>query len=194
MRTFRSEAVATPQAEPVQGVGFGELVTATAIASAALVIVSGGVAVLVWRSVWVELSLALALLPFALLALGMLLYLRRNLLWGLESLTGRDLDGDGMAGQPERVRLVPVNKRVMVNGVDSEDLSFFTRAAVETCDWTQATWRGRRLPSGRRCDNGYHAQLVGCLVKVGIVRDYGRGTAGHLAVSDVDAALRLLGL
>jgi hypothetical protein len=189
MRTFRSEAVATPQAEPVQGVGFGELVTATAIASAALVIVSGGVAVLVWRSVWVELSLALALLPFALLALGMLLYL-----WGLESLTGRDLDGDGMAGQPERVRLVPVNKRVMVNGVDSEDLSFFTRAAVETCDWTQATWRGRRLPSGRRCDNGYHAQLVGCLVKVGIVRDYGRGTAGHLAVSDVDAALRLLGL
>jgi len=122
----------------------------------------------------------------------MMLYLRRNLLWTLESLTGQDLDGDGMAGEPERVRLVPVNRRVMVNGVDSEDLGFFARAAVETCDWTQATWRGRRLPSGKRCDNGYHAALVGCLTKVGIVRDYGRGTSGHLAVSDVAEALRLL--
>ena len=192
MRTYRSEA-ATQTPELVgSGVGFADLVKAATIAAGALVVVSGGVSLLVWRSVWVELCIALALVPFAALALGMMLYLRRNLLWTLESLTGQDLDGDGMAGEPERVRLVPVNRRVMVNGVDSEDLSFFTRAAVETCDWTQATWRGRRLPSGKRCDNGYHAALVGCLTKVGIVRDYGRGTSGHLAVSDVAEALRLL--
>lgn len=194
MRTYKSEAAATPQLEPVQGVGFGDLVTATAIAACALVIVSGGVAVLVWHGVWWQLSLALGLLPPAILALGMLLYLRRNLLWGLEALTGQDLDGDGMAGQPERVRLVPVNRRVMVNGVDSEDLALFARAAVGTGDWTQATWRGRRMPSGRRCDNGYHAALVAALVKVGIVQDYGPRSAGHLAVSDVDDALRLLGV
>ena len=194
MRTYKSEAAATPQAPPAQGVGFGDLVTATVIASGALVVTSAGVALLVWRSVWTELSLALGLLPIALLAVGMLVYLKRHLLWRLESLTGQDLDGDGMAGQPERVRLVPVNRRVMVNGVDSEDLALFARAAVGTSEYSQAAWRGRRMPSGRRCDNGYHALLVGCLVKVGIVEDYGRGTAGHLAVSDVDDALRLLGI
>jgi len=192
MRAYRSEAAAqTPQLVGA-GVGFGDLVTATAIAAGALVVVGGGVSLLIRHSIWLELCVGLATLPFAVLAMGMMLYLRRHLLWTLERLTGQDLDQDGEVGQPERVRLVPVNRRVMVNGVDSEDLSFFTRAAVETCDWTQATWRGQRMPSGRNCDNSYHAALVGCLTKVGIVRDYGRGTAGHLAVSDVDEALRLL--
>ena len=192
MRAYRSEA-ATQTPELVgSGVGLGDLVVAATIAAGALVIVSGGLSLLVWGSVWVELCIGSALVPYVILALGMLLLVWRQLVWTLESMTGRDLDQDGEVGQPERVRLVPVNRRVMVNGVDSEDLSFFTRAAVETCDWTQATWRGRRLPSGKRCDNGYHAALVGCLTKVGIVRDYGRGTSGHLAVSDVAEALRLL--
>jgi len=121
----------------------------------------------------------------------MLLWLRRGVLQALEGMTGLDLDGNGSIGD-EQIRLVPVNRRVMVNGVDSEDLALFARAAVGSGDWTQAAWRGRRLPSGKRCDNGYHAALVGCLTKVGIVRDYGRGTSGHLAVSDVAEALRLL--
>ena len=194
MRTYRSEAAATPRVEPIQGAGFADVVSATLIASGALVIVSAGVSLLVWRSVWVELSLALGLLPIALLAVGMLIYLKRNLLWGLESLTGQDLDGDGMTGQPERVRLVPVNRRLLVNGVDAGDLELFTRAALGSRDWTQSRWRGQSLPSGRRCDTAYHAQLVGILVKAGIVQDYARGTAGHLAVSDTDEALRLLGL
>jgi len=192
MRVYRSDAAAT---QTRQGGGtFADVVTAAAIAAACLVIVSAGVAVLVWRAPWWELSLGLGLLPFALLAIGMLLYLRRNLFWSLETWTGQDLDGDGTAGEPERVRLVPVRGRVLVNDCDAADLAFFTRAAMGSRDWTQKTWRGRRMPSGRNCDGEYHARLVACLTKAGIIADYGRGTAGHLAVHDTDEALELLGV
>jgi len=194
MRTYRSEAAAQTPELVGADVGFGDLVKAATIAAGALVVVGGGVSLLVWRSVWVELCIGLALVPFAVLALGMMLYLRRNLLWTLESLTGQDLDGDGMAGEPERVRLVPVNKRVMVNGVDSEDLALFARAAIGSGDWTQAAWRGRHMPSGRRCTNDYHAALMGVLVKAGIVQDYGPRSKGYLAVSDTEAALQRLGV
>jgi len=191
MRTYRAEAAAQTPELVGAGVGFGDLVKAATIAAGALVVVGGGVSLLVWRSVWIELCIALLLVPYVILAAAMLLWLRRGVLQALEGMTGLDLDGNGSIGD-EQIRLVPVNRRVMVNGVDSEDLALFARAAVGSGDWTQAAWRGRRLPSGKRCDNGYHAALVGCLTKVGIVRDYGRGTSGHLAVSDVAEALRLL--
>jgi len=194
MRAYRSEA-ATQTPELVgSGVGLGDLVVAATIAAGALVIVSGGLSLLVWRSVWVELCLALALVPYVILALGMLLLVWRQLVWTLESMTGRDLDQDGEVGQPERVRLVPVNRRVMVNGVDSEDLALFARAAIGSGDWTQAAWRGRHMPSGRRCTNDYHAALMGVLVKAGIVQDYGPRSKGYLAVSDTEAALQRLGV
>ena len=192
MRTYRADTTATQARQG--GATFADVVTATAIASACLVIVSLGVAMLIWRAPWWELSLALGLAPFALLGLGMLLYLKRNLLWTLEDLTGWDLNGDGTAGEPERVRLVPVRGRTLINECDAEDLAFFTRAAMGSQDWTQKTWRGRRMPSGKNCDGEYHARLVACLTKAGIIADYGRGTAGHLTVHDTDEALELLGL
>ena len=188
------ESAPAPAQPQMRGMTLFDLVEACMIASMALVVVAVGASWLIWRDVWLELVIALFLLPFALLAVGMLLLEWRHLVWTLESMIHRDLDYDGEVGQPERVRLVPVNKRIMVNGVDSEDLELFARAAVEMGDWTQATWRGRQMPSGKRCDNGYHSLLMDCLTKVGIVRDYGRGTAGHLGVTETEEALRLLGV
>ena len=193
MRAYRSEA-ATQTPELVgSGVGLGDLVVAATIAAGALVIVGGGVSLLVWRSVWVELCIGLALVPYVILAAAMLLWLRRGVLQALEGMTGLDLDGNGSIGD-EQIRLVPVNRRVMVNGVDSEDLALFARAAIGSGDWTQAAWRGRHMPSGRRCTNDYHAALMGVLVKAGIVQDYGPRSKGYLAVSDTEAALQRLGV
>jgi len=200
MRIYRQEAQAVTQTQAPAQQGqdheptFGEVVIAALIASVSLVIVSLGVSYLIWRAPWFELSLALGLVPLGILAAGMIRYLGHNLLYALEARTGQDLDGDGLAGAPDRIRLVPVNRPVLVNGIDARDLAEFTRAAVEMGDWTQATWRGRRMASGRRCDNRYHAALVDALVTAGIVRGYGKGTTGHLAISDAGEALQILGL
>jgi hypothetical protein len=149
-----------------------------------------GVSVLLWRSVWWELTLALALLPIVGVAVGMVALVFR----GAASVFGSDAGTEPAETGPERIRLVPLRSTRLIDGVDGEDLRFFVRGAIGAEDWTQARWRGAKLPSGRKCDNSYHAALVACLTKSGIVQGYARGVSGYLAVPDVDRALRLLGV
>jgi len=188
MRRYSSEVAAGAQVGKGEDVSFTSLLKAAGIAACALALSTGAMSLLVWHSIWWEAVITLALLPVVGLAVGMAAFLARGLSWKLSAFRTYEASAD------ERVRLVPVNRRVLVNGVDSADLRLFTRTAVSTGDWTQATWRGRRMPSGRKCDNDYHAALVAVLVRCGVIRDHGPRQSGHLAVDSADDALRVLGL
>ena len=194
MATYKSEAAAAmPQAQ-TRGGEFGDLLKATGIGALALGVLTGGVCLLAVGAVVWQAVLVVVLVPIGALGAGMLVYLQKRLTWALETWTRRDFDGDGWAGEPERVRLVPVNRRLVVNGCDAEDLNYFTRTAIGAGDWTQRRWRGVRMPSGRRCDNGYHAALLDCWQKAGIVADYSERSTGHLVIGDAQEALRKLGV
>lgn len=194
LRKFHTETAATPAAPAQPGAGFAEIVTATLLASLALVIVSGGVSLLIWRSVWIELSLALALVPFALLAVGCLGYLRHNLLWTLEDLLQRDIDQDGEIGEPE-ARFVYVHQSgPQVNGISEADLRYFVTTICSTGDWSVRSWKGAALPSGRRCDQALHAQMTAVLEKAGLLVDRTRGSSGRLVTTDARAIMSKLGI
>ena len=195
MRAYRSEA-ATQTPELVgSGVGFGDLVKAATIAAGALVIVSGGVSLLVWRSVWVELCLALALVPYVILALGMLLLVWRQLVWTLESMTGRDLDQDGEVGQPEQIRLIPVRAAgPLIDGVPARDLRYFCEVIARSGDWSVRRWKGARMPSGTSLDVEGHAAMIAILKKAGLLVGHGERSTGELVTSDASEILQRLGL
>ena len=190
MRNYRSEAIAAEQAQAEPGLGIGVLVRAALTGSLFMALAGMGVSFLVWHSIWWELSLGLALLPIVGVAAGMVGIVFRE----AASVFGRDAGNEGEDTGPERVRLIPLRSSTLIDGVDAEDLRFFVRGAIGGEDWTQARWRGAKLPSGRKCDNAYHQALMACLVKAGIVEGYARGVSGYLAVPDVDRALRLLGV
>lgn len=184
---------AIPEAEPMMQphIGIGLLVRAAVTASLFLALAAVGVSFLIWRSPWWELALGLALVPAVMLGVGLVLVVLRGLVLALvDHVNPGQEEGESTE---EKVRLVPVNKRLLISGVDSEDLSYFVKAALGAGDWTQSRWRGHKMPSGRRCDNNYHRQIMEALVKVGIIRGYGPGSSGH-AGTDVEGALRLLGL
>lgn len=190
MRVFKTDTT-MPEPAPAPSLGMGELVKAAGVGSVCLALAALGISLLAWRSPWWELILACALAPVAILGLGMAAVEVRGLQLALADRDAGELED---STEPERVRLVPVNHRPVVDGCDAADLAFFTRTAIGAADWTQATWRGRRMPSGRACDNRYHAALVAALVKVGVIVDYSRGSSGHLAITDVAQALELLGV
>jgi len=120
-------------------------------------------------------------------------------LWAaLERITGQDWDDSGAIGDLPReqdIRVVPAFGRASTTDqVDNRDLRTFVRTICETKDWTQASWRGRQLPSGRTCDNAYHANLVAPLVKIRAIQDYGPRRTGFLAEDDADEICRRLGI
>lgn len=93
-------------------------------------------------------------------------------------------------------RIIPVyrEKRSTIEGVDAEDLRDFVRVLCQRRDWSQATWRGQRLPSGKVMSNEYHARCMAIVANAGIVVDYGPRRKGRLTVEDADLALRKLNL
>jgi hypothetical protein len=188
MSGYQDEAIASPAQDYVP---IGSLIGGTVVACVSGALIGVVFSFLVWRSVWWELVLALAALPVLILWLGMTGFaIRGAISYILVPREEEQLD----QAQPERMRLVPVRSSLVVNGCDSRDLAYFTKAALGAGDWTQKRWRGTTMPSGRKCDNGYHAALVACLSKAGIITDQGPRSSGDLAVRDVQQALHLLGV
>jgi len=194
VRSYKAEAAQTPELVGA-GVGFADLVKAATIAAGALVIVSGGLSLLVWGSVWVKLCIGSALVPYVILAAAMLLWLRRGVLWALEGMTGLDLDGDGMAGQPEQIRLIPVRAAgSLIDGVPARDLRYFIEVIARTGDWSVRRWEGCTMPSGVRLDREGHAAMIAILKKAGLLVGHGERSSGQLVTSDASEILRRLGL
>ena len=193
MRRYRADTTIPTIETPEPAFDIGVLCKATLTSSIALALAATGGSFLVWGSVWLELTVGAALLPVGALGLGMAAVVVRGLVLALGSRDQGDEGAEVDEPNEERVRLVPVNKRLIVHGVDSEDLAYFVRVALGSGDWTQNRWRASVMPSGRRCDNNYHRAIMEALVKVGIVQGYGRSSTGH-ATTDAEGALRLLGL
>lgn len=94
----------------------------------------------------------------------------------------------------DNVRLVPVYRHQMVDGVDRRDLRHFIIDSMRTRDWTQRRWRGRKMPSGRRCDNEYHRMMVDVLRRTGVIVGGGPRRSGYLATDNISEVLERLGL
>jgi len=147
-----------------------------------------------WDWQWRDLRpfLFAAAAPWAMLFLGLLWLTWRRLWSGFETLIGGyDLDGIG----PAEVRIVPYRgPGKLIDGVIPDDLRFFVETVTQTQDWTQRSWRGVKMPSGRRCDNEYWSQLIGVLRKTGVIVDAGPRATGRLTTRDAGEVMQLLGL
>lgn len=143
-------------------------------------------------------ALAAFLLPVAVLGLVSLRLIAALCISTLERITGIDLDASGEVGDQRRpeIRLIPVWRSDVptINGVDRDDLVYFIKTITQTGDWTQRTWRGKRMPSGRVCDNEYHQALCRILENAGVIVDRGPRTSGRLLTTDAARILRLLRL
>ena len=198
---LHAAAVAPPETMTSQPPGeLSQIVTWTFAAFVLVSVVVGGVASLIvndlrWE-VW-RLALLVGLLP-ALVVAGLLAFASFRRIWNaVVTLVGVDLDGNGTVGETEAGNdrpLVIVNKyqRPTTEGIDEGDLRDFVRVIYQTHDLTQATWRGRKMVSGRVCSNNYHRDIMAILLRTGVVIEDGK--ARRLAIEDVETALRLLNL
>jgi len=160
-------------------------------------IVSGLVLMFAWHGWgwdWADLKpfLLAASIPWAMVFVGLLWLTWRRLWVGFESLIGYDFE----VGGPSEVRIVPYKgPGTLLDGVVvPEDLEYFVKQITATGDWTQRRWRGVKMPSGRRCDNEYHASMVKILRKTGVIVDAGPRSTGRLTTRDAERVLSLLGL
>ena len=145
-----------------------------------------------WR-VW----LIGTILPLLIAAPLLLWSVVRSLLWNVEIYTGRDFTGDGMLGAPdEEVRYVYVrgSGKVLPGGVHEEDMKAFVNRICASGDWTQKTWKGRRLPQRGRCDEAYYNAMIAILEKAGFITGRTRGRKGELTTTDARAILHALGM
>jgi len=112
-----------------------------------------------------------------------------------EKITRRDLNMSGAVGDRPDIRLIPVaGSSHTIGGVEPEDWRFFITTICATQDWTQATWRGVSLPSGRRCDNEYWERLTKPLKAARVIVNAGPRATGELVVTDPAVILEMLGI
>lgn len=191
MKLESTAPIAEPQARPaqtplvVQAIGAG--------VGLALVILIVGLLVLDMEAEQVVNASALAFCLCILLAsLNSLIPVIEAL---AEKVTGRDLNQSGAVGDRPDIRLVPIRgSAYTIGGVEPEDWRHFVRTMCSTGDWTQATWRGVRMPSGRRCDNEYWERVTGHLKVLGIIVNAGPRATGELAIDDPNVILEMLGV
>ena len=129
---------------------------------------------------------------FVLLA-AVLLALRfgKSVLWGIEGLTGQDLDGDQVIGEPEP-RLIYVRGTGRRNSHD-DDLADFVRG-LYTKGTGRRAWVGSRLATtGHTVTRGIYDGFCGVLLKARILEDLGNGRGSELTC-ELDEALDALGL
>lgn len=112
-----------------------------------------------------------------------------------EKISGRDLNRSGEVGDRPDIRLIPVSgSSHTIGGVEPEDWRFFITTICATQDWTQATWRGASMPSGRRCDNEYWERLTKPLKAARVIVNAGPRATGELVVTDPAVILEMLGV
>lgn len=139
---------------------------------------------------WWRVASVVMVLPILLVALVGIAAL---VLAGTERLTHRDLDGNGVIGND--IRLIPVHARPpTLDGLDPRDLRHFVEQVGVNGDPSQANWRGKRLPSGRNCDDGTWARFVAATAKTGHLVPGGPRKRAQLVDFEVDDVLADLGL
>jgi len=112
-----------------------------------------------------------------------------------EKITRKDLNMSGAVGDRPDIRLIPVaGSSHTIGGVEPEDWRFFINTICATQDWTQATWRGASMPSGRRCDNEYWERLTKPLKAARVIVNAGPRATGELVVTDPTVILEMLGV
>jgi hypothetical protein len=140
---------------------------------------------------WLRFPLVFA--PVAALAVGLSLFAwqvtrllaeRRDLLWRRERVEGRDLDGDGIIGQPTTTRVEVVDKR---NGrirylnlpLDDDALERLARAAmIKRVDWS----RRNLADAGALTEEAYSA-VVGPMLAGGLLAYRGNGPTSGIELT-----------
>ena len=135
-----------------------------------------------------------ALLTIAPLLLVACIFMLAILEAATERLTARDLNDSGSIGGMN-IRLIPVHARApTLDWLDPRDLRFFVEQIGVNGDPSQDEWRGKRLPSGKACDNDYHALLCEAVAKTGHMVEPGPRRKRRLIDFEVDDVLADLGL
>lgn len=169
----------------VQAVGAGITL------AAATLILLGFVAGLEWETVS-KIAAIVFCIPLLLVGANAMVNVIEPL---AERITGRDLNMSGAVGDRPDIRLIPVNgSSHTIGGVEPEDWRFFVQTICATQDWTQATWRGASMPSGRRCDNEYWDRLTKPLKAARVIVNAGPRATGELVVTDPNVILEMLGI
>ena len=148
---------------------------------------------LMWE--WLRLFVVIAAVPWVIVGALLILATWRQSIALLERLTGHDLDGSGQIGDVPDIRIIPYRgPSHTIGGCAPDDLRYFVHTITATGDWTQKSWRGKQLPSGKKCDNDYHSTLCTVLQKTGIVVGAGPRVSGTLTTTNAEEILTLLGL
>jgi hypothetical protein len=102
----------------------------------------------------------------------------RRLLWAIEERLHVDLDGDHVAGDAadgdgERPFIYVRNVKRDKRQVSSSDFRAFLRGAYNGKGTTWRSWKGERLPSGRKVTRQQWEDYTGRLLRAGVaVREY----------------------
>lgn len=146
-----------------------------------------------WRA-W-RWGLAVGLVPPGIVGLLFLRLIVALVNAALERILGVDLDDSGEIGDvpPTEVRLIPVNRsEKLIEGVDPRDLRYFVEMQEQRGSGQKA-WRRVPLPSGRRCNDEYHAKMIQALERAKVWEGRGPRTSGKLRI-DAEQVISLLGL
>lgn len=172
------------------------------LGSALVWTLAGVVAAVLIRQTWpIIAGICLGVASFVLLWFT-LLFESRRLLWLMETVTGKDLDGDQQVGKPDPpvILRTPPNVRQAERPITftTEDVSspnrrlaldlmeFLTMGARER-GFGIRDWTGKTLSSGTYVSDGVWREWTGSLKEAGILTDAGGKTG--LSV-DLDTALR----
>lgn len=170
-------------------------ILASLLGLVSLVVVNGiAIALGHWTAVLFRASCVIALIP-QMLAGAMCARLQlTRLVAAFEEATQYDLNRDGVIGNGDSVRLIPVRGGPLVDDAEEHDLRVFVKAICSDGDWTQARWRNKQLPSGRVCDDEYLNALIGPLVKAGFIQGRAPRVTGRLVERDPMVILDALGI
>ncbi len=158
-----------------------------------LVVVNGvAIAISRWTAVVFRTSFIIALVPLMVIGIMCARMQFTRLIAAFEEALQYDLDGDGVIG--EDIRLIPVRGGRFIDGAEERDLKTFIRTICDTNDWTQASWRGKRMPSGKECDNEYLNALIEPLVKAGFIQGRASRVTGRLIENNANVILQTLKL
>ena len=131
---------------------------------------------------------------FVLLA-AILLALRfgRAVLYGIEGLTGQDLDKDGVVGEPEHDHHFVYVRGTPGRNSELDDLRDFTQGVYSKGTGRRGSVGSRLATTGHTVTRGMYDRFCGVLLQAGILEDLGEGRGTELTCS-LDEALDTLDL